>query len=282
MQRVSSSPRRSRLNSGDSHHSHRSVSSGGPRRSRSQERSLQEDDADDEDNDSNNYSNSNNNSSSYSQASTEQGSDDHELSDAQEIDQKLLRLEEQFDHTNLISCSSSKDEHVVISATSSNATATTTASNATTTTTATTSNKTHHVQHQHQHHHPSSSQRIYKRAASDRLDSSAVEEETSEEYCIVKDEKVLVVKTHKAHILPTLPRYPVAETRDLNCWSEPPVDIFRVRGYNYLKDHKKVHSEPYLLRARGCDLFLFPKHHNNDKQKSKSNREQQPITMMDR
>ena len=58
--------------------------------------------------------------------------------------------------------------------------------------------------------------------------------------------------------LPTLPRYPVAETRDLNCWSEPPVEIFKVRGKNYLKDKKKVPSAPYLFSARGCDLLLFP------------------------
>ena len=59
--------------------------------------------------------------------------------------------------------------------------------------------------------------------------------------------------------LPTLPRYPVAETRDTNCWSEPNVDTFKVRGKNYLKDKKKVVSEPYLFRARGCDLLLFAK-----------------------
>ena len=56
---------------------------------------------------------------------------------------------------------------------------------------------------------------------------------------------------------PTLPRYPVAATRDKNCWNEPPISIFSVRGANYLKDKTKVPSKDYLFRARGCDLFLF-------------------------
>jgi Protein ENHANCED DISEASE RESISTANCE 2, C-terminal len=63
--------------------------------------------------------------------------------------------------------------------------------------------------------------------------------------------------------LTTLPRYPVAETRDKNCWSEPPISIFSVRGANYFVSKKKVQSGPYLLRARGCDLFL-----NNKEDKS--------------
>ena len=56
--------------------------------------------------------------------------------------------------------------------------------------------------------------------------------------------------------LPTLPRFPVSQTHDKNCWSEPPVNKFQVRGPNYLNDKKKITSGPYLLRARGCDLFL--------------------------
>jgi Protein ENHANCED DISEASE RESISTANCE 2, C-terminal len=54
----------------------------------------------------------------------------------------------------------------------------------------------------------------------------------------------------------TLPRYPVAATRDKNCWSEPPVSIFNVRGSNYFVDQKKQVSMQYLMPARGCDLFL--------------------------
>jgi len=56
--------------------------------------------------------------------------------------------------------------------------------------------------------------------------------------------------------LPTLPRFPVSETRDKNCWSEPPVSIFQIRGKDYLKNKKKEASGPYLLRARGVDLFV--------------------------
>jgi hypothetical protein len=61
--------------------------------------------------------------------------------------------------------------------------------------------------------------------------------------------------------LPTLPRYPVAATRNKNCWSEPPSSAFRVRGVGYVAGgHKsaqtKVESGPHLLSARGCDIFL--------------------------
>lgn len=56
--------------------------------------------------------------------------------------------------------------------------------------------------------------------------------------------------------LPTLPRFPVIEARNKNCWSEPPVSIFQVRGANYGTAKKKIASGPYLLRARGCDVFL--------------------------
>jgi hypothetical protein len=57
-------------------------------------------------------------------------------------------------------------------------------------------------------------------------------------------------------VLPTLPRFPVLETRDKNCWSETPVSIFQVRGKDYLTNKKKEASDPYLLRARGVDLFV--------------------------
>jgi len=56
--------------------------------------------------------------------------------------------------------------------------------------------------------------------------------------------------------LPTLPPCLIAETKGTNGWSHPPVDIFHVRGPTYLDDKKKVVSGPYLLTARGCDLFL--------------------------
>lgn len=68
----------------------------------------------------------------------------------------------------------------------------------------------------------------------------------------------------KQFALPTLQRYPFAETNNHNCWSEPPVDIFQVRGADYLTDKKKVTAKKYLLRARGCDLFLADKPNNCD------------------
>lgn len=54
----------------------------------------------------------------------------------------------------------------------------------------------------------------------------------------------------------TIPRFPVSETHDKHCWSEPGHDIYTVRGPHYLQDDQKVESGPYLLRARGCDLLL--------------------------
>ena len=62
----------------------------------------------------------------------------------------------------------------------------------------------------------------------------------------------------KSHpTLPTLPRYPIAETKNHNCWSEPNAGkCFKVRGANYLYDKKKVGSGPYIFPARGADLIL--------------------------
>ena len=62
--------------------------------------------------------------------------------------------------------------------------------------------------------------------------------------------------------LPTLPRYPYAATRNKNCWSEPSVSIFHVRGPRYLENKKKVSSGPYLLPARGVDLFVTDSPHD--------------------
>jgi len=57
--------------------------------------------------------------------------------------------------------------------------------------------------------------------------------------------------------LPTLARFPCAETKDMHCWSTSPIDIFNVRGPHYLSGKKeKVKSGPFLLQPRGVDLFL--------------------------
>ena len=62
-------------------------------------------------------------------------------------------------------------------------------------------------------------------------------------------------------IIPTFARYPCIAHKNKNCWSEPPITIFHVRGINYCSDQKKIPSLPYLLRARGSDIFLTdPKH----------------------
>lgn len=58
--------------------------------------------------------------------------------------------------------------------------------------------------------------------------------------------------------IPTLPRYPVAQTHNSNCWSEPPYSKFNIRDENYLREKKpsKQPSGPYLFRAIGADLIL--------------------------
>ncbi|KAG7365466.1 DUF1336 domain containing protein [Nitzschia inconspicua] len=62
--------------------------------------------------------------------------------------------------------------------------------------------------------------------------------------------------TEEENALPTLNRYPFAETKNRNCWSCPPHDVFMIRGPNYLNDKKKISCRQFLLQGRGCDLFL--------------------------
>jgi len=62
---------------------------------------------------------------------------------------------------------------------------------------------------------------------------------------------------HKIKALATLYRFPCTQTRNQNCWSESPIEIFSVRGPRYMSgDKTKVRNKHYLLGARGCDLFL--------------------------
>lgn len=95
--------------------------------------------------------------------------------------------------------------------------------------------------------------RCHRRAESDPFDTAGLDEigETPvDDYGLVQEQQFA---------LPTLQRFPFAETHNQNCWSEPPANIFQVRGGNYLADKKKVTATKYLLRARGCDLFLSDK-----------------------
>lgn len=64
----------------------------------------------------------------------------------------------------------------------------------------------------------------------------------------------------------TMPRFPCVASRSKNCWSEPPISLFHVRGPSYFSNKKKVPSAPYLLQARGCDLFV----HNESESNSSS------------
>jgi hypothetical protein len=61
---------------------------------------------------------------------------------------------------------------------------------------------------------------------------------------------------NKVKALPTLHRFPCTQTRNQNCWSESPAEMFSVRGQNYMNgDRLKIRCNHYLLQARGCDLF---------------------------
>jgi len=64
-------------------------------------------------------------------------------------------------------------------------------------------------------------------------------------------------QTQRVKALPTLYRFPCTQTRNQNCWSESPVEMFSVRGPNYMSgDKTKIRCKHYLCDARGCDLFL--------------------------
>jgi Protein ENHANCED DISEASE RESISTANCE 2, C-terminal len=51
-----------------------------------------------------------------------------------------------------------------------------------------------------------------------------------------------------------LPRYP--DNNGLSCWSQPPHDIFHVRGASYFANKIKVCSGPAPLQCRGVDIWL--------------------------
>jgi hypothetical protein len=62
---------------------------------------------------------------------------------------------------------------------------------------------------------------------------------------------------HEDQALPTMPLYEAsAASQTENCWSEPSYQAFLVRGPTYFETKTKVVSNKYLMRARGCDLFL--------------------------
>jgi hypothetical protein len=96
---------------------------------------------------------------------------------------------------------------------------------------------------------------FHRRAMSDPFDAQVDAQEFLEESAYL-DSAAQIIASKKEGILATLPRYPVQAQRNKNCWSEPPVSIFHVRGPAYFSDKKKVPSGQYLLPARGADLFL--------------------------
>lgn len=51
-----------------------------------------------------------------------------------------------------------------------------------------------------------------------------------------------------------LPEY--SSSDGFSCWSQPPANIFRVRGANYLKDKIKIQSDACPLICRGVDVWM--------------------------
>lgn len=89
--------------------------------------------------------------------------------------------------------------------------------------------------------------------------SSHYERSNSDPFDDAGDELVPAEPSHanSSKAMPTLFRYPCSQTRNQNCWSETPREIFSVRGPDYLSgDKTKIKCQQYLLQARGCDLFL--------------------------
>ena len=103
------------------------------------------------------------------------------------------------------------------------------------------------------------------RIDSDPLDSpGAVVKEQRSVSLQNEEEKSPKKKSTHDTLLPTLPRYPIAVTKNHNCWSEPHAGkCFKVRGGNYLNDKKKVESGPYIFPARGADLILTNRQSGN-------------------
>lgn len=109
-----------------------------------------------------------------------------------------------------------------------------------------------------------------RRANSDPFENAGLDDEFEEdEYVDELTEAKLAAsmrasrKNRRASImdeedaaLPTFNRFPFAETKNRNCWDEPPHSVFMIRGPNYLSDKQKIACQQFLMRARGCDLFL--------------------------
>lgn len=98
--------------------------------------------------------------------------------------------------------------------------------------------------------------RSHRRAMSDPFDTadSGGVTDLDDIHSSSHDDDGLIEEEENA--LPTLQRFPFAATQDKNCWSEPPVGIFHIRGAHYFQNKKKTMAKRYLVRARGCDLFL--------------------------
>jgi hypothetical protein len=116
-------------------------------------------------------------------------------------------------------------------------------------------------------HVDQTSRRFHRRSISDPFDTQEhtehgqVEDDNDDFF----DAVGIVSAPHREGIISTMPRYPCSATRNKNCFSEPPVSIFHVRGPDYFSTQTKIKSGPYLMKARGCDLFLTDNSQDPDK-----------------
>ncbi|GKY92108.1 hypothetical protein MPSEU_000182200 [Mayamaea pseudoterrestris] len=125
--------------------------------------------------------------------------------------------------------------------------------------------------------------RLHQRAMSDPFDaqeqddddnddSNGIDDNDSKRFWMTQQQQVDVAASNKSVTssgatttdvapLPTFPRFPVSATRNRNCWSEPPISLFKVRSEHYLTNgRQKTTSGPFMLTARGCDLLLLNTH----------------------
>jgi len=88
-------------------------------------------------------------------------------------------------------------------------------------------------------------------------DNSSHPSLTSDRIQSIRDKEAESADMLNSQQLP-LPKFPDGAElgSQLNSWSEPVHDEFKIRGKNYLEDRKKIPSAPFIFPIRAVDLFL--------------------------
>lgn len=91
-------------------------------------------------------------------------------------------------------------------------------------------------------------------SAGEEVDDTSVDSKDDLDY-VEQDEEEDVASLLVSKLSSPLPQYP--HNNGESCWSIPPdIQIFRVRGVNYLEDRIKIPSGPAPLVCRGVDVWL--------------------------